>query len=328
MGKRETGNKKHKARRIAIVTLIITAVAAVGGIVATAAFATPLLLMSEICFAVAGGTLVVGLGTAANVAYSAKSKSGNRKASIKNLQKIAENDLSLSNADKRKIVKKYAKANLKLCKLIGCPLCGKYHSISGMDKEAKTEALNALENLELLQSLETTEKGRKKWDSKIKTKRKIVGTSCLRTPQRWTKTYDDFIDGISIYDRRTEIGCLSTRTTEEFARIAEVVPNTDELGASVILNFKPSSRIQSTYARVADPTFVGEVSRLMLQDVYYACEGKTEAEISAMFPFTIHSHTLDKKTSKCKEACDPHIIRSYTQLQSELGISTDTSATR
>lgn len=328
MVKRETGNKKHKARRVAIVTGIITAVAAIGGIVATAAFATPLLLMSEICFAVAGVTLVVGSGIAINFAYSAKSKSSNRKASIKNLQKIAENDLSLSNADKRKIVRKYARANLRLCKLIGCPLCGKYHSISGMDQASKTEALNALENLELLQSLETTEAGRKKWDSKIKTKRKIVGTSCLRAPQRWTKTYDDFIDGISIYDRRTEIGCLSTRTTDEFARIAEIVPNTDELGASVVLNFKPTSRIQSTYARIADPTFVGEVSRLMLQDVYYACEGKTDAEISAMFPFTIHSHTLDKKTSGCKEDCKPRIIRTYAQLQSELGISADTSVTR
>lgn len=325
---KETGNKKHKVRRTFITTAIITAVATIGGVIATAALATPMLLLSEICFAVAGVTAVVGTGVGINAIHSARSTSSNRKASIKNLQKIAENDLSLSKDAKIKIVKKFANANLKLCKLIGCPFCGKFHSVSGMDHNSKTEAFNELENLELLQSLETTDGGRKKWEPKISQKRKLVASSCLRSvPHRWTKSYDDFIDGVSIYDRRTEIGCLSTKTGAEFEKLASVVPNTDEIGASVTLTFKPTCRTQTTYARIADPTLVHDVSRLMLQDVYYACEGKSQQERDAMFPFVVRTHTIDKNTSKIKDVT-PRVIRSYDQLQSELGITTEQVTTR
>ena len=325
---KETGNKKHKVRRTFITTAIITAVATIGGVIATAALATPMLLLSEICFAVAGVTAVVGTGVGINAIHSARSTSGNRKASIKNLQKIAENDLSLSKEAKVKIAKKYAKANLRLCKLIGCPLCGKFHSISGMQHTKETEAFNELENLKLLQSLETTENGRKKWEPKITAKRKLVASSCLKAvPHRWSKSYDEFIDGVSIYDRRTEIGCLSTKTGAEFEKLASIVPNTDEIGASVTLTFKPTCRTQNTYARIADPTLVHDVSRLMLQDVYYACEGKPQQEVEAMFPFVLRTHTIDKNSSKIKDVT-PRVIRSYEQLQSELGISQEQTNAR
>ena len=318
---KETGNKKHKVRRIFIATAIISGIAVLGGVIATAAMATPMLLLSEICFLTAGVTAVVGTSVGINAAYSATSTAKNRRESIKNLQKIAENDLSLSQEQRVKIAKKYAKANLKLCKLIGCPLCGKFHSVSGMDSAKRTEAFNALENLELLQALETTERGRKKWDSKISTKRKIVASSCMKSvPHRWTRSYDEFIDGVSIYDRRTEIGCLSTKTGEEFERLVSVMPNTDEVGASVTVTFKSTCRTQQTYARVADPTLANEVARLMMQDVLFSCEGKTPAEVENMFPFIVRTHTVNKKSSKIQGET-PLVIRSVDQLRSELGVS-------
>ena len=321
MKNKETGNKKHKVRRTFIVTAIVTALAVIGGVVTTAFLPTPLLLLSEACFLTAGVTAVVGTGVGINAIYSSRSVAHNRKQSIKSLQQIAEGDLSLSREQRVKIAKKYANANLRLCSLIGCPLCGKFHSVSGMDTTARTEAFNALENLELLQALETTEKGRKKWEPKIAQKRKIVASACMKSvPHRWTRSYDDFIDGVSIYDRRTEIGCLSPKTGEEFERLVELMPNTDELGATVSLTFKPTCRTQQTYARVADPTLAPEVARLMLQDVLLACDGKTPAEIETMFPFVLRTHTIDKKSSTIKNVT-PQVIRSLDQLKTELGVT-------
>ena len=101
---RETGNEKHKVRRTFITTAIITAVATIGGVIATAALSTPILWLSELCFGIAGVTAVIGTGVGINRLHQSSSTSRNRKASIKNLQKIAENDLDLSKEKKIKIV--------------------------------------------------------------------------------------------------------------------------------------------------------------------------------------------------------------------------------
>lgn len=318
---RETGNKKHKVRMTFIVTAIVTAVATIGGVIATAALGAPLMVLSELCFGVAGLSAVIGTSVGIHRLHEARVTSGSKKASMKNLQKIAENDPSLTKDQRIKIVKKFAKSNLKLCKILGCPLCGKFHSVAGMGHAKKTEALNALENLELLQSLETTQNGRKKWDAKIKSKSVLVAKNCLKSGvNRWSKTYDNFIDGISIYDRRTEIGCLTTKTSAEFERLASIVPNTDEIGASVSISFFKNGRVPNTYARVADPTLVHDVAKIMLKDVYYACEGKSAQEIEAMFPFSIRTHTINKKTSDIENA-NSKFINTYADLENELGIT-------
>ena len=274
------------------------------------------MFLSELCFGLAGLTGVIGASVISHKFVEMKKISDNKKASMKNLQKIAENDPSLSKNDRVKIVKKYAKANLKLCKLLGCPLCGKFHMVSGMSTDKKTEALNAIDSLELLKALETTDAGKAKWDKKIKDKRKITGTYSQNGAKVWTKKYDEFIDGISIYDRRTEIVCLTDKTTREFEQMASDVTTTDEIGASVTLTFKSTSRIQTTYARIADPEKQYEIKNLMLKDVYYACEGKTQQEIDAMFPIRVNSIAIDKKNANDKDKSQK-FINSYSQLKTE-----------
>ncbi|MBE7075071.1 MAG: hypothetical protein E7376_03755 [Clostridiales bacterium] len=327
MSKKETGNKKHKLRRFFIASTIVSAVAFLGATISLVVMPVPLMLVTELCLLVGAASTAIGVGVGINALHSKISSDRNKKASVKALQKIAEADanksVEMSREDRVKLVKKYAHANLRLCKLNGCPITGKFHSISGMSKISDTENFNALENLELLRGAESTVKGRKKFDGKISKKKKLVTKANVRSvPQRWTKSYDDFIDGVSIYDRRTEIGCLTTKTGEAFQRLVEIMSPTDEIGGSVILTFRDSNKTKQTYARVADTSLLPEVSKLMMQDVLSACDGKSPYEISTMFPFRIESHTVNKNSTKISPI-ETKVISSLDQLKYELGMSTE-----
>ena len=302
--KKEIKNRKNKSLKFLAIGAIGTIVSVFGLCASAFLFVETAIIPLTITF-IATGMASIGLFTGNLVKYISDSytSSRTRNKSLSNLEKISNEKsnemLNLSDEQKIKIVKKYANANLKHSKIAGNSATGKLHSISGMQKEKQTQAFNEIENLEILKQISTSERKRKKFDKKIEKKKKVLSKLSTKTvPQRWTKSYDNFIEGVSIYDRRTEIGCLSQSTSEKFKKLAQNIESTKEIGGSVIITFKQNNKIQKTYARISDVSKLSQVKNLMLNDVLEMCEKKSNTELQSLFPFKLEAYTIDKKSTK------------------------------
>jgi len=313
--KKEIG-KKRKAFKFFVTSLVLTGLSIFGLCGATFLFVETVSIPLSVTFL---GTGLLGLFTAISSGMKAFSNvatlNSSRKKSLKALELISNEKsnktLAMSKQAKIKILKKYAKSNLKHCKVAGNSSTGKLHSISGMQNEKQTKAFNEIENLEILKQLTKSERQRKKFDKKISKKKKILYKQSIKTvPQRWTKSYDHFIDGISIYDRRTEIGCLNPNTSEKFKQISENISPSNQIGGSVIVSFGQNKKIQKTYARISDVSKLEEVKNLMLNDVLDSCKAK---DSSTLFPFTIETYGINKKNAKTTKR-SIEMIQSLDQL--------------
>lgn len=322
--KKEINNKSRKTKNFFIIDGLVAAISLIGFCGSTLFVETPIVLFSSLFVVGFVASAIAGIGGIVKHISKSNAIKKTKKKSLKNIEKISdltsESTLNLSRDQKIKIVKKYAKQNLKLCKTTGCPVVGKLPSVSGFEKNKQVKAFNELDNLELLKQTEATEKKRKKIDKKISKKKKILAKSAMKSvPHRYTKNYEDFVDGISIYDRRIEIGCLNQETSQKFQTIANKLAPTDEVGGTVMLTFKQKNKTHNTYARVSDVNALESVRELMLKDVLLSCQNKAEGQASTLFPFTIDCYSMDRLSTKIKNK-STKFIQSEKDLISELGL--------
>ncbi len=316
-------NKKdHKLRRFFIGMAIATAVAVAGVIGVTAFLPIPNMLLSGIGLLVAGICAGITIGVGVNYANQVRVSKASKSASLKTMEKIAEADKDPANTytakQKTKMVKTLAKANLKLCKIDGCPICGKYSYLGEGGSVKSNEEFNRIDNYDMLSKV-----GDKKQDKKLQKitqKRNLPASAVKSNLQRWTMSYDNFIEGAQIYDRRTEIACFKDSTVHNFESIAKKQPVTKDVGGVVIVSLNGDTK--QTYARVTDLSVLGNVSNLMLRDVYDRCLEKTESEAENMFPIKVSKYVFDKNAN-AKDEGRPIEIDSLSKLKDILGVSSE-----
>ena len=224
---------------------------------------------------------------------------------MKNLNIIAQNDrdadTSLTEKAKAKIVQKYANANIKLAKILGCPFVGRFLHISGLKKDSQNEAFNICENLHIEAGLSTSKRRTGKIErtiEKYSRKKSLRGTE-PKTAHVWTKTYTNFVKDVPIPDRRIEVNSLSESTVEKFKALAEEMPLTKDVGGCVQIFFGKSKEKQS-YIRVADASYLDKSLELLLEDVKTACD-ENPAYRNQLFPLSIVKISYGKKLAYSKE---------------------------
>lgn len=330
---REVKPVVHKLRRVFGVAVGILAVTAIAGIVfASTAAAAPAAIIANAVVAATSLAVVGGTGLAIGTISGNISLSKNRKKSRKMLKKISEFDKGKKKANvrrKAKIVKKYAKLQLKLCKISRTPLTGVFHSVSHMRSYKGTQIVNEIDALTLLAKTESNARKVKSINKKIAKKKTLLFAEKGITPAyKWTESYDNVVDGVSVYDRRTEIACMNPETVTKFKSIASAIKPTDELGVNVIVNFSKASKLPSTYARIADKTKTNEVIEILLNDIKNTCLGMTVDEINNMFPIYVEERKINKNNTKIKENSleFPNFESFIAHLSGEN--TTDTSVTK
>lgn len=305
--KKEVGNKKHYIRRafIAIGVGIVLAGAAVGAL--TAFSASPLLIVLEGAVLFAGVGLVVEGGVAVNKIYEKAKIGANKKIASSSMEEIKELNQDRSSKYTKnyraKVVKKFANANLGLAKAQGSSVFGIFHSNSGMHSEKATQLLNEIDALTLLRDSAKTSHQERKYSKKIRLAQekltKITGGEILSTPYKWSKTYDNVLPDVSVIDRRTEIYCLTQIARDAYADLFQY---SNEKANNRILNcmvhFNDTASIRPTMARAEDETKVSDVKSILLKDVVEACKTKSALEIKSMFPISLETKVIDKKTTK------------------------------
>lgn len=326
--KREVGNKSHKLRKSFIISSIALGVIAIGAGVFVSFTAAPMLVVLNSCLIGGALCIAVGVGVAANKTYDSATISINKGRATSALKKIKElNKDKTSNYSENyraKIVKKYAKANLVLARKLGASIFGEFHSTSGMVDEKATQLVNEIDSFTLLKDA-SKERGQKKFSKKISLAEKKLSKLSPEnsTPKcKWTKGYSEVLSGVEVLDRRTEIACLTTTARDSFIKIVEN-ENEEAKGTcvNVIVNFNSSSNITPCIARSQDKSKYEEIRELMIKDILEACKTKTNAQIKCMFPITIESRFVDKKSTKYVN--NTLTFDSYTELASALDKETE-----
>ena len=308
--------KKHLLRRIFIISSIVTALSVVALIGVTALLPTPSMILSGVALIVATLSASIAVGVGINALQAEISYQKAKKNSINNMNKIAENNKSKTAVytaqQKKKIVKKIAKSNLKLCKRKGSPVIGRYMSLSDFETAKENEASNIIDNLELLKSIQKNEKGRNKIEAKISKKKSITSTNIRPNAQRWTKNYDDFISGVNILDRRTEIVCLNKDASIKFQELVKNQNVSKDLGGAVVVSIG-NSDVKQAYARVADKDLLPKTADILISDVLETCKnGGLEA--NKMFPVKIFTYSFDKN-AKSELISNPQVFSTLAELE-------------
>lgn len=283
-------NKKPLAILFTSLGLITTAVAGIALV--------PTLVAGPVMIALEGLALGTCFGGLAGVLSASRMLIKNiqvkkaRKTALKSLNKIKE---STSVEERRKYAKKYAKANLKLCKLTGAPVLGTFHYISNLPNEKLTKAKNTVDALTILRDLETKPSKRNSLTRKINKKNRILEDYNLKTSKPdWTESISvDAVENINIYDRRNEISCLNPETQKEFARFVGSSPSSDSVGASCSIQFNGKTFSEQTYIRISDPNKLQDVKKMLIRDAVYAYEKSFGA--LQMFPCTVSWMSIKDK---------------------------------
>lgn len=320
---KQIGNKKHKARRAFVASAITTGTLALAGIGVTIFLVAPSLVVSSVALVLAGVGAVTGVGVGISFAHTYARDKRYKKTGLDTLKTIAEASVdktkNYSTRQKYKIATKYAKTNLKMCTTLGGTLTGKFRCVSDFSKDSQVETYNVIENMELLNQIKVAKNHHRvtsktqKAEAKIK-KKKALLPSLVKAPQRWKRTYDDFIEGVSIADHRTEIACLSETALDQFKQLSESIVPSTEVGGSVIVSFPEQSnnKIKQTFARIEDVNMLDAVKKLMVDDVLTACDTKSASEIASLFPITVREVVYNKKS--VGRTRDAFTINSYEEL--------------
>lgn len=325
---REVVNKKHRVRRAFVISAICVGVLAfvVGVIAATSA--SPILIAMEGAIIATAVGLGITAGIGVNKAYEKITVAKNTKNAEKSLEKIQEFNKDFSSTASKetraKIVNKYAKANLKLAKTLGASKFGVFRSNTGIVDKSKAQQVAGLsteiDSLAILRDVEQNVKKKAKYSKKIKIANsklsKIVEDDGLSLPPyKWTKTLNDVLPSVSVVDRRTEIACLTENTKYAYASMfAYGDVKVDSKLLDVVVNFNSASGMASTYARAEDQSKAEDIKKLMLKDVCDSCKAKTPAQIRAMFPLSIESKIISKKTTEILSST-PETYMSFSELE-------------
>ena len=302
---KEFGNKKHIVTRIIVGSLLVVAAGAIGVGCFFAFSAGIYINLAELALLIAVGSLIGGVAMGLRGIKEAISIKINKDSSIKNLNKIADADKNKGKYTKEqrvKIARKYAKANLRLCKIKGCPIVGKFKTQSDFERDKDVEAFNDRENYKILRDSSKSKHEYNKYDNKIKKidKKLSLPVENIKNDQYsvWTRHYDDFIDNTTIYDRRTEIKCHQQSTKDRFKVLAKSMPEPkkDDFGGFVKVAFRgdtdPSSK--PTFARVSNASYLQEVRNYLIQDAIDYCSERPD---KAIFPVVIDYAVYDKNAS-------------------------------
>ena len=306
--KKEVGNKKHNVRRAFIIATIVIAAAAVGVGAFAALSASPVLIAIEGAILAAGLGVGVGAGVAINKAHESVSVASSKKTaskSLKEIERLNKDKTSTYTKEYRaKVIRKYAKANLVLTRKLGATIYGVFHSNSGLTSETATGLAHQIDAYTLLEDVAPSNAQQKKYARKRKLAEsklsKLEGADGVRSaPYKWTKSYDDVLPEVSVYDRRTEISCLTetARASYEGMFESDTTPSDNKI-LNILVHFNNACGIKPTYARAEDQTKEEEITKLLLKDVIDACASKTSAEVKAMFPIAIESKVINKKSTK------------------------------
>ncbi len=323
MSKNELGNKSHKIRRAFIISTICAGVLALGVGAMAGLAAKPILLAINGCLLAGAVGVSVGTGVAINKIYDTAAIKINKKKATKALEEIKqiEKDTSskYSQAQRAKVLRKYAKANLVLTRKLGATIFGEYHTTSGMKNKKGTELLNTIDALYILKDTATTDSARNKYAKKLQLAQsklaKITAEEGIRTSKcKWTKSYENVLTGATALDRRTEIACLTSSARDAFKSLMENNEEvTDNKCINVTMSFNEASSIAPCIARAEDQTKMTAIKSILLQDAAIACQGKTPLEVRSMFPITIESKLIKKDSTKLVKR-DVITVNSYSEL--------------
>ena len=302
----EVTDKKHRIRRVFIISTIVCAALTIGAGAIAIYSASPILLAIDCAVLACALFTMVGTGVSINKIRDNAIVARNKKTAKKSMEQIKalnkDNSTEYSRKYRAKVVKKFANANLKLCQRRGGTSFGVFKSSCGMQHENAAAIINQIDSYTLLRDVSTTNVNRKKYSKKLELQErklaKIAEEECItQTLQRWTKSYDNVVDGVSVLDRRTEIACLTSKAKEEFAAMFENSnEKTDERAGYVIVKF--NSNVLPTMARIEDQTKLERVKEILLKDISEACKNKTALEVRGMFPITLEAKVINKTSTK------------------------------
>lgn len=331
---KEVRNKKHNIRRAFIIGTAVVGALALGVGVFAGVSASPIVIAMECALLGVGAGLAVGTAIVINKSHESLSVASNTKTAEKTLEEIKQLDKDLTSTHSReyraKIIRKYANANLSLARVFGSSKFGVFRSNTGIsddDKAQQAAGLSAeIDALSLLRDIEPTENGKAKYSTKIqlanqKLTKLIEEEGVKMPPYKWTQTYSDVLPDVRVLDRRNEIACLTESTKTAYAGlIEESVVTANSKILDVIVRFNGASGLAPTFARAEDETQAEQIKSLLLKDVYDSLAGKSAEQIRAMFPLTIESKIVDKRTTQVLEF-NADSYRSYSQLVSKFDSS-------
>ena len=300
MAKKQTiiPTKKHKIRTAVLGTAIgiVVALALTG---ATMVFTSIFPIAIEYAGIVLGVGAALGAGIGVIAGITAIRIMKNIRAANKALNKIREysKDTSskISTAKRVKACTKYAKANLKLCKLLGGTIYGSLRSQAGNDKE--NTIMHQIDQLSILEKTAKRTKTAKKYSKK---KENLINMLSGESPYRKTGTrfYENVVDGVTIYDRRTEISCMSLDAKQKFLEeFNEPNGKSSKEGYRVSISFPSYSSASQIYANIEDVNKKVIAEKILLQDVINACYGKSEDDVKTFFPITLERMSLKRDTA-------------------------------
>jgi len=278
-------------------------------------------------FLLAAGGASIGMAVGAKKAYNVvKIKRAQRVETktvglIKGLDK--EKFAQMSTRARAKKIRRYVKANMTSCKQIGGTIFGYLPSATRIGDKA-TEALNMIDQYQILQSLETKAKKKAKLEKRIQTKKNLLASLSLKSkPGKWTEELP-LPDGGVIYDRRNEIDCFTLETKQAFQQMVEGQPKTAKgNGCMVVARAGQDVAESRTYARSSDKSKADSLAKLLLQDILAQSKKLSPEEASALLPVEIVTIVLEDDKYVTRKSETPKSFTSFAQIEAELGVDSE-----
>ncbi len=328
---KEIIGKKSIIKRVVLAVAGTVALVAGGGIVIAgfAGVSMSLLFALEVSMAgVAAGIVAGGIvgGISARTALKVRSNKKKAVAALDEIRQLNSDKTSNVSEEKRaKICQKYAKANLYLTKKRGGSIFGELHSNSGASTMTQTQIMNEIDAYTILQEAATSKRQKTKYaniisglDSKLCKMRanEGAGSSYLK----WTQSFDHVIEGVSVFDRRTEIVCMTKNARESFIELAGT-PSTKstKVGAHISVKYGPASGMRKTFINIEDTSKVEQSKEILVRDVLEYLKGKTNLEIKGIFPITLEVKTIDRQSAK-SQVYKTLVFNNHKELKESLEI--------
>lgn len=317
---KEIPDKKHKIRRafLGIAIGIGLVVAGAAGYVAISG--ATLYSVVEIAAMALGVGALVGGGVGMVAFATARSIAKNKKIATQSLNKIREYDRDksskVSERERAKVCRKYANANLRLCKLTNGTIYGLFKSLSGAS-EQETKILNEIEQYSILEQAAKNSRQQKKYAHK---KEVLQGRLTTRETKGrpWTQVYNDVADGVQVFDRRTEICCKNEDTKMEFIeKFGSPKGKSSKVGCIITMNFDEESSSNASYIATEEIEKTNLAKQLLIKDILEYFEDKTDIEVRSHFPITLETKKIDKDSTKVLKQ-ELKTYYNLTELKSEL----------
>jgi len=209
---------------------------------------------------------------------------------------------------------KFAKDSLYLAKKIGGSLFGEFHSESEVIKLKDTQRLNEIDSYNILHDISSGKEKEKYKNKKSKLSKLItknIENDGLKTSNRkWTKSYDNVVKGVKVWDRRTEISCMTDFAIEKFSNMfKDINISTDKVG-SVMFTYNDG---KPTYANVEDLSKINEVEDVLINDAYNGLNNIQYSNAVKKFPITVVTRIIDLKSTKYEEKS--YVISNFDELK-------------